>query len=108
MATLPTCWLCETEILPSEMSWDHRVPRAHGGGHDPDNLSPAHRECNRARGAMPLDLTLIALGSILRDPRELDIRWRDRVVAVLWRAHKEWLKPRPFGRHFPPTEPRLT
>ena len=53
-----TCWICEAEIDPAAprpspwaASIDHVVPRARGGGNDPENLRLAHRRCNGRRGS---------------------------------------------------------
>ncbi|MFD2674998.1 HNH endonuclease [Gulosibacter bifidus] len=43
-----TCWLCG---LPGADSADHVVPRSQGGAvYDMENLAPAHKRCNIARG----------------------------------------------------------
>lgn len=41
------CWLCGH--LGAD-TLDHVVPVSKGGTNDPDNLRPAHRACNSARG----------------------------------------------------------
>ncbi len=42
------CWLCG---LPGSDSADHVIARDNGGAvYDLDNLGPAHRSCNFARG----------------------------------------------------------
>ena len=46
------CHLCRTDGANSA---DHRIPRAHGGQNVLENLEPAHRSCNTARGTMTLD-----------------------------------------------------
>lgn len=43
------CHLCGK---PGADTVDHIIARKHGGGHELDNLAPAHRSCNLARGAM--------------------------------------------------------
>ena len=43
-----TCWLCHQ---PGAATIDHVIFRSVGGGDDLDNLRPAHRSCNSARGA---------------------------------------------------------
>ena len=45
------CHLCG---LPGADTADHLVPRAAGGTNELDNLRPAHKACNSARGALPL------------------------------------------------------
>ncbi len=54
----PRCWLCGNDVDPAAPrgsaqagSVDHVVPRAKGGGHEPDNLRLAHRICNSRRGS---------------------------------------------------------
>ena len=46
------CHLCG---MPGADSIDHIIPRASGGDDSPANLRPAHRSCNSARGAKPLN-----------------------------------------------------
>lgn len=41
------CYLCGR---PGADTVDHVVPRQHGGSNSLDNLRPAHRYCNQARG----------------------------------------------------------
>lgn len=36
------------------ITFDHIVPRSHGGTDRPDNLRLAHQQCNRERGNDPL------------------------------------------------------
>lgn len=45
------CHLCGEEGADT---MDHLLPRSMGGDHSLENLRPAHRSCNSARGAMPL------------------------------------------------------
>lgn len=47
-----TCHLCG---LAGATTADHVTPRSQGGPDSIDNLEPAHRACNSARGVMPLD-----------------------------------------------------
>jgi 5-methylcytosine-specific restriction endonuclease McrA len=47
-----TCHLCRQ---PGATTADHRIPRHHGGLNVLDNLEPAHRSCNTARGTMSLE-----------------------------------------------------
>lgn len=58
-----TCWLCggpldrrepEPHRNPHAITFDHVVPRSHGGTSDLQNLRLAHRACNLARGNDPL------------------------------------------------------
>jgi len=52
------CQLCGERISrkitaeedPDGLTFDHIIPRAHGGSNRADNLWPAHRRCNEARG----------------------------------------------------------
>lgn len=46
-----TCHLCG---LAGATTADHVTPRSQGGPDTVDNLEPAHRACNSARGVMPL------------------------------------------------------
>lgn len=49
------CWGVEEGIAPlGDLKWatiDHIHPRAHGGSHDPDNLTLACLSCNSKKGA---------------------------------------------------------
>lgn len=47
------CWLCGSPILGEPVTVDHVLPRSRGGTDDLDNLRPAHRACNLARGNRP-------------------------------------------------------
>lgn len=47
------CHLCG---YPGADTIDHLVPRVAGGDDSLDNLVPAHKSCNSARGALPLEL----------------------------------------------------
>lgn len=43
-----SCWLCtDTDAATTA---DHVLPRSRGGSDHIDNLRPAHRRCNSARG----------------------------------------------------------
>jgi len=44
-----TCWICRGTASTA----DHIIPRAHGGGDEPENLRPACQRCNAARGTSP-------------------------------------------------------
>jgi 5-methylcytosine-specific restriction endonuclease McrA len=45
------CSICTLPILDGELSFDHVMPLAKGGGHTMDNIRPAHMKCNRNKGA---------------------------------------------------------
>jgi 5-methylcytosine-specific restriction endonuclease McrA len=45
------CHICGTAIdSMAVLEFDHIIPLAHGGDHTADNIRPAHRRCNRAKG----------------------------------------------------------
>jgi 5-methylcytosine-specific restriction endonuclease McrA len=52
LAVSRVCHLCGK---PGADTADHLIPRKHGGTNSLDNLRPAHRSCNSARGAMPIE-----------------------------------------------------
>lgn len=59
----PPCHLCNEPIdyeakhlEPLAFQIDHIIPLAKGGTDDLDNLAPAHRKCNRAKGDGPREL----------------------------------------------------
>lgn len=57
----PECYLCCKPIKKeSEVSQDHILPRACGGGSEFTNLAPVHKICNAKRGKTPL--SMIACG----------------------------------------------
>jgi hypothetical protein len=45
------CGICGDLVCPTELSIDHIIPVARGGGDDLDNLQVAHRVCNSRKGA---------------------------------------------------------
>jgi 5-methylcytosine-specific restriction endonuclease McrA len=47
------CWLCDRPMRVTDATWDHIIPRSHGGSWDPSNLKLAHESCNRIRGSVP-------------------------------------------------------
>jgi 5-methylcytosine-specific restriction endonuclease McrA len=44
-----TCHICGGEIAVGELQFDHVIPIAGGGAHDPSNIRPAHAKCNRKK-----------------------------------------------------------
>ncbi|PRY05393.1 HNH endonuclease [Kineococcus rhizosphaerae] len=48
LARSTVCHLCG---LPGANEVDHVVPYSRGGGDNEENLRPAHRSCNRSKGA---------------------------------------------------------
>lgn len=46
------CFWCSAFTLPQNLTRDHIVPSADGGGNDWGNLVLAHRVCNEARGKL--------------------------------------------------------
>lgn len=49
------CHLCVTYVSKDQASRDHVVPRASGGDDHRTNYRIAHKQCNTARGDLPLD-----------------------------------------------------
>ncbi len=53
------CWLCDMLMVidsagpPNAATWDHILPRSHGGTWHRDNLKLAHKVCNERRGNGP-------------------------------------------------------
>ncbi len=41
------CHYCQKKFLPQELTMDHVVPLARGGGSTPGNIVPCCRACNR-------------------------------------------------------------
>lgn len=40
------CYLCENDVAPNEVSYDHVVPLSRGGAHSEANIKVVHRSCN--------------------------------------------------------------
>jgi 5-methylcytosine-specific restriction endonuclease McrA len=51
----PVCHLCGMWISDDTRSVDHIIARSHGGTDDLENLRPAHKLCNSARGNRPIE-----------------------------------------------------
>ena len=49
------CALCESYVVPSEASLDHKIPITLGGGHVMDNVQLTHILCNRQKGVKSHD-----------------------------------------------------
>jgi 5-methylcytosine-specific restriction endonuclease McrA len=45
------CHICRLAVEPKSLEFDHVIPLALGGAHSNDNISVAHRSCNRVKGA---------------------------------------------------------
>lgn len=45
------CHLCKLPVAFEDMALDHVVPLAQGGQNCAENLAPAHKKCNSAKGA---------------------------------------------------------
>jgi 5-methylcytosine-specific restriction endonuclease McrA len=45
------CHICGGLIAREDLSFDHIIPLAKGGLHTNENLSPAHNNCNKGKGA---------------------------------------------------------
>lgn len=45
----PVCWYCRRRMTVDELSVDHILPRALGGGHSFANLALACKECNQLK-----------------------------------------------------------
>jgi len=44
------CHLCEQPVELGVMTFDHIMPKSHGGKFSFENLLPAHQRCNTERG----------------------------------------------------------
>ena len=43
------CYLCETDVDPDHLSYDHVFPLSRGGTHTVDNIKITHRACNLSK-----------------------------------------------------------
>lgn len=75
-ADKPPCWLCGEPIDyslphmdPMAFVIDHVVPLAHGGKNDITNVAPAHRTCNRTKGARHVSPIIRRSGALARPQR---------------------------------------
>lgn len=51
------CYLCEKDVEPHEVNFDHVIPLNAGGPHTADNIRVTHAVCNRRKGARILEST---------------------------------------------------
>lgn len=49
------CYLCEKDVLPEELSFDHVTPIAKGGLHCHDNIKVTHLRCNALKGTKTVE-----------------------------------------------------
>jgi 5-methylcytosine-specific restriction endonuclease McrA len=47
------CAYCREPLTDAELVLAHRIAHDDGGAFEPDNLVPAHRDCNAAAGKRP-------------------------------------------------------
>lgn len=110
------CFYCQLR-LHEDLTWEHLVPRAHGGSNKVSNMRICHGECNTLVGCLPVTLKLklhdigvtygsdaffqsvaritnlapgtLALVAIRRRPRRMKQREYDSLPAELRRAFEE-------------------
>ena len=77
---------------------DHIIPRAEGGGDEPENLIRACMDCNRGKGAVPLDVEPEAVPDL--EQRALLISEREEQLRAYHAALEESARRRDdqFGR----------
>jgi len=83
------CHLCGQGVSAIEASRDHLHPRSSGGYDKSRNYKLAHRDCNTARGAMPMDVARAAIEEHRISGGRMT---RPVIVTVLRRAHGRWVK----------------
>jgi len=44
------CYLCETEVEPDDVHFDHVIPLSKGGAHSMENIKVTHSLCNLSKG----------------------------------------------------------
>lgn len=66
------CVLCG---LDGASTADHAIPRSQGGPDTLDNLDPAHRACNSARGTMTRDEWFTRRPLVYRTQAPASRRW---------------------------------
>ena len=46
----PYCWWCGCVLPPDKLTFEHMLPKSHGGSNSLENLRLACLGCNRSRG----------------------------------------------------------
>ena len=96
-----TCQYCHKPHAPSQLTYDHVVPRSYGGKTTWTNIVTACKRCNHKKGNKPLHLVNLRL---LRDPFEP--KWmplfsplvHSDATPVVWRDYLAGALPMPMGR----------
>lgn len=70
------CWYCGCDLSPANWSVDHFLPPGRGGSDLPNNLVPACRPCNSAKGnSASLDgLREYLIGIVTRNRRPVRVK----------------------------------
>lgn len=80
------CWLCKHGVSVDDASRDHVQPQLTGGYNKARNYRLAHRQCNTARGALPIRETLAVLSTLT------DRTTTNGACDALRRAYVDWMR----------------
>ena len=45
------CYLCQSDVKPNDVHFDHVIPLSKGGEHSTNNIKVTHSWCNRSKGS---------------------------------------------------------
>ncbi len=87
------CQYCGVQPLVSELTYDHVIPRAHGGATDWTNIVTCCIPCNRQKGGQALEQSGLHLQRLPRKPT-----WQPYVTMAMglrhppdsWRTYLAW------------------
>jgi 5-methylcytosine-specific restriction endonuclease McrA len=96
-----TCQYCHKPHPPSQLTYDHVVPRSYGGKTTWTNIVTACKRCNHRKGDKPLHLVSFKL---LRDP--VEPKWmplfspliHSDATPIVWRDYLGAALPAALGR----------
>lgn len=57
------CHYCGTKLTMDDLTIDHVIPRANGGGNENENLVASCQECNQLKGTIPYKIFVEAMKS---------------------------------------------
>ena len=74
------CHYCRCKLTMDSMTYDHKIPQAHEGPDDIDNLVASCEECNTLKGTIPYHIFVEAMNAgtvheLVQDHREVMSAW---------------------------------